>query len=124
MRKALMILFVLLVSAAFVTMVFAQEQPKEGAAKPAATAEKKAPAKAKTHEYTGTVASTDAATKMLVVKGKKGEMTFDVAGSKWKGYKAMDEVKEGQKVTVRYIEKDGKMTATAVAKSTAKAKKK
>jgi uncharacterized alpha/beta hydrolase family protein len=124
MKKALLILFVLLISAAFVTAVFAQDQPTAGAAKLAATAEKKAPAKPKTHEYTGTVASMDAAAKMLVIKGKKGEMTFDVAGSKWKGYKAMDEVKAGQKVTVKYMEKDGKMMATAVAKSTAGTKKK
>jgi hypothetical protein len=112
MKKALFILFALLISAAFVTAVFAQNQPQAVAAKP------------KTHAYTGTVASVDAAAKMLVVKGKKGEMTFEVAGSKWKGYKTMDDVKAGQKVTVRYMEKEGKMVATVVAMSTAGTKNK
>jgi hypothetical protein len=124
MKKALFILFALLISAAFVTAVFAQNQPQASETSPAATVEKKATVKPKTHKYWGTVASIDAAAKMLVVKSKKGEKTFDVADSKWHGYKSVDDVKAGQKVTVRYMEKEGKMFATVVTKHKTETKKK
>jgi uncharacterized alpha/beta hydrolase family protein len=124
MKKALFILVALLISAAFVTAVFAQSQSQASETKPAATVEKKATAKPKTHAYWGTVASIDAAAKVLVVKTKKGEKTFEVAGSKWRGYKSMDDVKAGQRVTVRYMEKEGKMVATIVTKHTTATKKK
>ena len=45
----------------------------------------------------------------MIVKGKKGDMTFDVSGAKMK-----EKVKAGSNVTVRYMEKDGKMMASSV----------
>jgi len=130
MKKVLMIALAVLISAAFVTVTFAQA--------PAGTVEKKATTttttttpekketvtktettktKAKKHEYKGEVVSMDAAAKTLVVKGKKGEMTFDVANAKMKG-----EAKAGDKAMVKYVEKDGKMIASFVAVKGAKAK--
>ena len=53
------------------------------------------------------------------VKGKKGDMTFDVSGAKMK-----DEAKAGDKVTVKYTEKDGKMKASSVTIGGAKTTKK
>jgi hypothetical protein len=119
MKKALLIALTLLVSAAFVTAVFAQ--PPAG--KPAAVApqkahasapekkpvvERKAPekkaAKGKTHQYSGDVTTVDTATKTIVVKSKKDEMTFDVGMARMK-----NDVREGDKVTVKYTKKEGKM---------------
>jgi hypothetical protein len=112
MKRALLVVLSLLFSAALVTTVFAQE--------------KKAPEASKTKalHYYGTVASMDSAAKLLVVKGKKGEMKFDVAAARWKGYKGMDEVKTGEHVSVKYVEKDGKMMAELVYKAAAKTAKK
>ena len=105
MKKALLILFVLIFSTAFVTMAFAVE--------------KKAP---KTMMYMGQVVSMEA--NLLVVKGDKGEMGFDVTGAKMSGYKMMNEVKAGDKVTVKYLKKEGKMMAIVVGKAVAKTGKK
>jgi hypothetical protein len=111
MKKALLVVLSLLFSAALVTTVFAQEKKAPEAPKP------------KAHHYYGTVISMDSAAKLLVVKGKKGEMKFDVADAKWKGYKAMDEVKTGEHVKVKYVEKDGKMMAELVYKAVKATKK-
>ena len=100
MKRALLIAVLVVVSVALVSTVFA--------------ADKKAP---KAMTFKGSVVSVDATTKMLVVKGDKKDMSFGVAGAKWDGYKAMDEVKPGDKVVVKYMEKEGKMTATMVGKA-------
>jgi hypothetical protein len=79
--------------------------------------ERKAPVKkaprGNTHQYSGEVTKVDTAAKSIVVKNKKDEMTFDVGMARMKG-----EVKEGDKVTVKYTKKEGKMTASSVAKET------
>ena len=115
MKRTLLVLLVLLISAAFVTTVFAQAPAKT------APAAEKAPA---VHKMAGEVLAVDAAAKMLTVKGPKGEVKFNVAGAKWAGYKAMDEVKAGDKVSVQYVEKGGKMVATHIAKVVPKTTKK
>ncbi len=109
MKKALLIGVLVVVSVALVSTVFAAET------KAPVAAEKKAP---KAMTFKGEVVSMDAATKVLVVKGAKGDMTFNVAGAK-----STDEVKAGDKVIVKYMEKDGKMVATMVGKAPAKAAK-
>jgi hypothetical protein len=106
MKRALLIAVLVAVSVALVSTVFA--------------AEKKAP---KAMTFKGVVASMDAAGKMLVVKGEKGEKTFNVATAQWGEFKSMDEVKAGDKVIVKYMEKEGKMVATMVGKAAAKAPK-
>ena len=100
MKRALLIAVLVVVSVALVGTVFA--------------AEKKAP---KAMTFKGAVVSVDAGANMIVVKGDKKDMSFSVAGAKWEGYKAMDEVKAGDKVVVKYMEKDGKMAATMVGKA-------
>lgn len=129
MKKVFMIVLAVLISAAFVTSGFAQapaakpatDNPAAAAPAPAPEkavpapapekkAEKKGTTKAKVHQYTGEVVSMDAAAKTAVVKGEKGDMTFDIATAKMKG-----EAKAGDKVVVKYTEKDGKMVASSVA---------
>jgi hypothetical protein len=121
MKKAWMFGMTLLISVAFVTCVFAQSAT-EKAAKAAPTPEKAAPATApeKNAEkkpapkvamlrYGGDVTAVDKAAKTLTVKGKKGDMTFDMAG-----VRMMGEPKVGEEVMVQYTEKDGKMVADSV----------
>ena len=72
------------------------------------------PAKAKTHGYavTGTVASVDEAQKTFVVKNAAGKETklFWTSATQIVGGK----LKAGEKVTLRYLDKDGKHIATTV----------
>jgi len=120
MKKALMIALALMISVAFVTTVMAQPTPD---AKPAAAPEKApAPAKAvkaKAQIFKGEFVSMDAAAKTMVAKNDKGDMTFDVAG-----VKKMPDLKAGDKIVVKYAEKDGKNVAKMVAKEKAKKPKK
>ena len=139
MKKVLMMALALIISVAFVTTVFAQApagtpekktttttttttpEKKETATTPK-TPEKKETAtttsKSKAMIFTGEVTNMDTAAKMMTVKGKKGDMTFDVSGVKMKG-----EAKAGDKVTVKYMEKDGKMMASSVTMDRAKSTK-
>jgi hypothetical protein len=130
MRKALMIVCVLLISVAFVTGAMAQPKPAD---KPAAAPEKAAPApapekakvdkpaKAKTMKGGGEVVKIDATEKVIVIKGKKGEEIYDIKDVKWKVYKGAEEVKAGDVVMITYMDKDGKKAATVVAKGGKKA---
>jgi len=122
MKKVFMIALAILISVAFVTTVFAQapkDAPKPPADDKPAKAEKaEKPAKVKAKTFTGGAVKADAAA--FVAKDKKGEMTFDVSGVK--GYKAEDYA-AGDKVVVKYAEKDGKMMASAIKKAKAPAKK-
>lgn len=124
MKRALTIVLALLIGVAFVTTVFAEVEKK--AAAPAAAAPEKAPAPekakvekkapaAKTHQFTGEVTAADAAAKTITVKGKKEEKTFDVSG-----VKGAEDIKVGDKVVVKYTEKDGKNVAKSVKKAAAK----
>jgi hypothetical protein len=118
MKKILTVAFVLLISFAFVSMGFAQPKPAEKAPAPekaaapekapapekAASAEKSAKPKPKVSGFVGTIAKTDART--FTVKAAKTEVTFDASNPKFKGYKAMNEMKAGDKVAAKYT-KDG-----------------
>jgi Cu/Ag efflux protein CusF len=110
LKKGLFIWIVLLTFAVMASGAIAQEKKTEAAAP---TAEKAAPAKAKTPKATkvsGTVAVYEAG-KMITVKGKKEkEMAFDITPkTKMKG-----EIKEGAKVTVMYNKSGAKMVATSI----------
>lgn len=151
MKKVLMVVFVLFISIAFVSTVFAQAKPAaapEKAApakaspapeKAAPAAEKAAPApekaEAKTDKpadkpkpkpkpagYYGEVANVDVAAKTLTVKTKKDAVTFDMANAKFKGYKDASEIKVGDKVTAKYS-KDGIDVKRIAAVKPAKEKK-
>lgn len=127
MKKAFLIALTLVISFAFVTAVFAQAttEPRKDTAPstaPTGKAPEKAAPKAKTMTYVGDVTKVDAMAKTIMVKGTKGEMTFDVSMANWKPYKSMDEVKQGDPVTVKYMEKEGKMMASSVTKAPEKKK--
>lgn len=129
MKKVLMIVLAVLISVAFVTTVFAQtatdkaatKAAAEKAAKPAAekaagpAAEKavkaaeKTEAKPKVHQFTGEVTAIDAVAKTLTSKKGKDEKAFDIASATMKA-----EAKVGDKVLVKYTEKDGKNIASSV----------
>ena len=67
--------------------------------------------KSKVMEFRGKVTSMDTAAQMMTVTGKKGDITFDVSGAKMNS-----EVMAGDIVSVKYMEKEGKMMASAVRK--------
>jgi Cu/Ag efflux protein CusF len=97
MKKVLLVALAIVISVAFISTVFAQ-----------APSEKKE-MKAKAMSFSGEVTNMDMAAKMMTVKGKDKDMTFDVSGAK-----IMGEMKAGDKVSVKYMEKDGKMMASSV----------
>ncbi|WP_353683758.1 hypothetical protein V4D30_07710 [Thermodesulfovibrio sp. 3907-1M] len=122
MKKILAVVMAL-VFALTVTAAFAQPQakPAEPAkkaepAKPAEPAKK--PAKEKVKSITGEVTAVDTVGKTITVKSKKQELTIGVTDEQIK------DVKAGDKVVVKYTEKDGKLTAKSVKKAAAKAEKK
>ena len=124
MKRALLIVLALVISATFAVGVFAQAttEPRLDTAPSTAPMRpmpgKKAP-KPKSMRYTGTIILVDVTAKGIVVKGRKGEMTFEVSKAKWKPYKSMDEVKQGDPVTVRYTKKHGERMASSVTKASA-----
>ena len=118
MKKVLLVVLTILISVAFVTTVFAQTSEKT-VTTTTTTPEKKVTTttttKTKAMTFTGKVTNMDTAAKMMTVKGKKGDMTFDVSSATKKV-----EPKAGDMVTVKYMEKDGKMMASSVTKGNAK----
>jgi hypothetical protein len=131
MKKVLLVVLALLISVAFVTTVFAQgtkvgtetkpaekgPAPKDTGAPSAVKADPAVAAgAAKAKMFKGEVVKFDEAAKTLVVKDKKGEKTFDVSMAK-----NMPALKAGDKVSLNYIEKDGKLMAGNFQKAGAKA---
>ncbi len=120
MKKALLVGLAVLISVAFMTTVFAQTtEKKETTTTTTTTPEKKETVTKTTRSegmmFTGKVTNMDMAEKMMTVKGRKGEMTFDVSSARMKG-----EAKAGDMVTVKYREKDGKMMASSVTRGKAR----
>ena len=128
MKKNLIVLVAMLTTMAFAGSVMAQGQAKPAA--PAAT-EKQAPVPekqkateskpvnkeaVKAMKASGSVAAYEAG-KMIKVKMKDKEMSFDITGETT----VKGEVKDGAKVTVMYKKEGEKMVATAI---TVKAEKK
>jgi Cu/Ag efflux protein CusF len=76
-------------------------------------------AAAKVHSVTGEVTAVDAAAKTVTLKAKKGEVVIAVVEKtsikEGKEKKSLADVKAGDKVTVKYTEADGKMTAKSIA---------
>ena len=115
MKRMLTAVSAVLIGFGFITATFAQAPAEEPAApeKPARQLEKM-----ESMTYSGKVVSIDAVAHTIVVEGEKGEWTFSLSDTKWKGYRSANEVKTGDKVTIRYIKKlDGKMMATSVGKT-------
>jgi hypothetical protein len=99
MKRALTIVVAVLIGIAFLSPAFA-------AAK-----------KEKSVSLTGEVMKNDG--KMMTVKGPSGEQEFDVAA-----VKNVDKYKMGDQVTIKYTEKDGKMTGSSISKKMMKGKEK
>lgn len=95
----------------------AEPAKKTEAAKPAEKKEEKKP-KEKVKQITGEVTAVDTVGKSITVKSKKQELTIAVTDEQIK------DIKAGDKVVVKYTEKDGKATAKSVKKAAAKAEKK
>jgi hypothetical protein len=112
MKKALMLGLAILISVAFVTGVLAQS------AKATKTAAPKGSAKAAGSVYTGVVSSVNAESKTMTVKGKRGPVTVEVAKPAFKGYGAMSDVKQGDKVSVSYGPDSTKITKISAGKAT------
>jgi hypothetical protein len=87
----------------------ATKTAKETAPAPERKTETKAAPKATLLRYGGEVTAVDMAAKTLTVKGKNGDMTFDMTD-----VKMMGEPKAGDRVMVQYTKKDGKMIADSV----------
>ena len=116
MKKLFVIMIAMLTMVAFAGSVMAQTpaKPAEPAKPAAAPAEKpktdKPKAAPKAMNFSGAVSGFEAG-KMIKVKGKDKEMTFDVTGDTKIG---KGEVKEGANVRVTYKKDGDKMIATAI----------
>lgn len=118
MKKLFVVMIALLTMTAFVGSVMAQAPAKPAEpAKVAAPADKPKTEKPKAEKKdapkavraSGTVAGYEAG-KMIKVKGKEKETTFDITGDT----KVKGEVKDGAKVTVLYKKDGDKMIATSI----------
>jgi len=122
MKKTLAIIVSLIFILSFAGLSFAADKAVEKKAEPVKAEKKAEPAKAapaKVKQVTGDVAAVDAKANTITVKGKKGDtvVTCDDKTKIMMGKdkKAIADVKVGDKVTVKYSEADGKMTAKSVA---------
>ncbi len=113
MKRAMLSVLALAISAIFVTAVMAAEQkaPAPASATAAPTFEK----------YSGVIEKVDAAKKDFSVKSGKGEMLFSwtdktkvTEGSKELSF---NELKKGQEVTVEYTKEGNKSVAQSVSVS-------
>jgi Cu/Ag efflux protein CusF len=113
MKKTIAIIVSLIFVLSFAGLSFAADKPAAEKAEPA----KAAPVKVK--QVTGDVAAVDAKAKTITVKGKKGDtvVTCDDKTKIMMGkdVKTIADVKVGDKVSVKFSEADGKMTAKSVA---------
>lgn len=107
MKKILALMAALMMVVAFGGLTFAEEGKK---AEEPAKATKKAAEKVK--QLTGEVTAVDTKANTVTVKGKKGESTCEVTAdtkiTAGKEAKTLADVKVGDKVTCKHVEKDGK----------------
>ena len=112
MKKVLLVCLAVLIGFAFVTTVFAETSETKETTTTTSPGKKETTTtttKTKSMEFKGKVTNMDMATKMMSVKGKKGDMTFDVSNAKMKREPAV-----GDRVEVKYMKKDGEMMASRV----------
>ncbi len=72
---------------------------------------------AKVERFTGRVISVNAPDMTMVVESKVSGMTFDIGKAKLKGYSSIRSIKEGDRVTVQYVMKEGKAAAKIINKN-------
>ena len=104
-KKVLKFVVALVISVAFVTTVMA--------------AEKKAP-QVKGAGWSGEVVSVDTVGKTIVAKNERGETTVDVSAAKFAKNAKFEDLKAGDKISVKYEVKNGKNMAISEAKEPAK----
>jgi len=103
MRKIVISLFVMAVFVAFVSQVFAlTPEPRKGQ---------------KMERFTGRVTSVDISDMTMVVESMKAGMTFEIGAARVKGYKTINSVKKGDRVTVQYVMGQGTATARTITKN-------
>jgi len=71
----------------------------------------------KIERLTGRVTSIDTSEMTMVVESRNAGMTFDIGGAKLKGYKTVNNIKEGDRVTVQFVMSRGKATARTITKN-------
>jgi hypothetical protein len=71
----------------------------------------------KIEKFTGRVAAVNLQESTLAVQSTKSGMTFDVKSAKLKGYDAIGNIKEGDRVTVHYVMHEGRATARTLTKN-------
>jgi hypothetical protein len=126
MKKLMSIIVSILFALSLTGLCFAQAPAPTAAEPEKKVEEKKAPEKGawrvlkalkvKGTGWAGEIVSVDAAAKTVVAKNKKGEMTFDVSEAKFAKHVKFENLKAGDKIALKYEEKDGKNMATGVAK--------
>jgi hypothetical protein len=114
MKTTVRMFIVALITLTFSGLALAQDKAGTPAA-PAKTA-----TKAKATRITGEVTSVDAKAGTLAVKTKDKDVNLDTDA---KAKAALKDVKVGDMVRVSYMEKDGKMVASSVAKAKSSATK-
>jgi hypothetical protein len=133
MKKVLFVVFVVMMSVAFVSSVFAQAKPEAKPAEKPAPAPDKAPApapekapekaekakeeapKPKPAGFVGKVEKIEGNT--MTVKSKKEAIGFDISKPALKGYKAIGDVKAGDTVAVKYTKGGTMITKISGAKA-------
>jgi hypothetical protein len=118
MKKVLMVGLVIGLSLVLATSVFAAKHKKDAATQKTA--------KSGASAFTGSVSAVNPQSKTMTVKGKQTTITFDVSKPVFSGYKTLDDVKQGDKVSVMYgpdTTKVAKVGAAKPAKEKAPAQK-
>ena len=108
MKRLLIMAIVLVSGLVLATTIFAGTKPADKLAV--------SPAQAKVKNFVGVVVAVSTSAMTLVAKGKKGDVTFDVASAKFAAGAKLEELKAGDNLGVEYVEKDGKNSATLIGK--------
>lgn len=64
----------------------------------------------KVERFTGRVISISASDMKMAVESMKAGMTFEIGGARLNGYRTINNIKEGGRVTVQYVMHQGKAT--------------
>lgn len=103
MRKVVVSLFLVVAFLAVSCQVFAlTPEPQKGQ---------------KIERFTGRVTSVNVAGMQMVVESMTAGMTFEIGGAKLTGYRTIDGIREGDRVTVQYLMSRGKATARTITKN-------
>jgi hypothetical protein len=126
LRKAAMIIMAVLIGLGLAVTGSPQEvatekapQVQEGTPVPGKRIKTTEPVK----RFMGEVISFDGGTKVLTAKGRKGESSFDLSNARIARNIRLEDLKQGDRIGVVYIEKDGKKVAKAVGKPMVRSKR-